>query len=103
VPRLIEAIQRNDAKTISQLADEHGVQLFNIGDARDILGRLSESQHRFALERCPVQDRPKLKVTKMIPDPTKPRYVSGEFAQLSLGQQQSVLLALLLSSDSSAP
>jgi DNA repair ATPase RecN len=103
VPRLRDAIQRNDAKTISELADDHGAKPFSIGDAREILARLAEPQNRFALERCPVQDRPKLTVTKSIPSSGKPQYVSRDFARLSLGQQQSVLLALMLSSDSSAP
>jgi energy-coupling factor transporter ATP-binding protein EcfA2 len=103
VPRLLDAIQRDDAKAISELADDHGSKPFSIGDAREIVTRLGESQHRFALERCPVQDRPKLTVTKSIQLSGKTQYVARDFARLSLGQQQSVLLALMLSSDSSAP
>jgi ABC-type Mn2+/Zn2+ transport system ATPase subunit len=47
-----------------------------------------------------VDDRPKITVTKKL-SPTK--YISRDFSKLSLGQQQSVLLALLLASDSHAP
>jgi ABC-type Mn2+/Zn2+ transport system ATPase subunit len=103
VPRLLHAVQQDDAKAISELADDHGAQPFSIGDAREILTRLGEPQNRFALERCPVQDRPKLTVTKKMQLSGKTQYVARDFARLSLGQQQSVLLALLLSSDSSAP
>ncbi len=103
VPRLLEMIQRNDATTVSELADEHGVRPFSLADARDILARLAEPANRFALERCAIDDRPKLTVTKAIAGTGKPQYVTRDFARLSLGQQQSVLLALMLSSDSSAP
>lgn len=103
VPKLLDAIQTNDAKTISELTDEHGARPFSIGDAREIVTRLAEPQNRFALERSPVQDRPKLTVTKKISIDGKTRHVSRDFSRLSLGQQQSVLLALMLSSESSAP
>jgi DNA repair ATPase RecN len=103
VPRLLGVIQRDDAKAISELVDDGGSRPFSIGDAREIVTRLGEPQHRFALERCPVQDRPKLTVTKKIQLSGKTNYVTRDFARLSLGQQQSVLLALMLSSDSSAP
>src|SRR5713101_4528016 len=42
-------------------------------------------------------------VTKTVPGPSKPQHLTRNFARLSLGQQQSVLLALMLSSDSGAP
>jgi ABC-type Mn2+/Zn2+ transport system ATPase subunit len=57
-----------------------------------------------ALERINIEDLPKLTVTRMIRvlgQPPKPRI--RDFSQLSLGQQQSVLLALMLSSDRNQP
>jgi ABC-type Mn2+/Zn2+ transport system ATPase subunit len=42
-------------------------------------------------------------VTKKVTENGKTRYISKDFARLSLGQQQSVLLALMLSSDSRYP
>jgi len=51
-----------------------------------------------------VHDLPRLTVTKAIAEPNgKTRYVGRDFSKLSLGQQQSVLLALMLSSDSNLP
>ncbi len=53
-----------------------------------------------ALERCTVEDLPKLTITKNTStDPEKPNYVSRDFSRLSLGQQQSILLTLMLCSD----
>jgi ABC-type Mn2+/Zn2+ transport system ATPase subunit len=45
----------------------------------------------------------KISVTKRIVEGGKERFVSRDFSKLSMGQQQSVLLALMLSSDSKAP
>lgn len=61
--------------------------------------RLSEPKVKFALERCEVHDLPRLQVTKEVDG----RYITRDFARLSLGQQQSILLALVLSSDGSEP
>lgn len=104
IPRLLEIIQKKDAKKLSETADPDGDRLFSLADAREIVDRLAEDQYRFALERCPVDDVPKITVTKEIRETgQKPRYLSKDFARLSLGQQQSVLLSLMLASSSSAP
>ena len=55
------------------------------------------------MQRCEVDDRPKITVTKKIELAGKAQFASRDFAKLSLGQQQSVLLALMLSSESDAP
>lgn len=59
---------------------------------------------RFRLERAEVFDRPLLTVTKLITDENgKRRPRIREFRQLSLGQQQSVLLAIMLSAENNIP
>jgi len=51
-----------------------------------------------------VHERPRLSVTKRVETPGgQPVYVPRDFKRLSLGQQQSVLLALMLTSESRAP
>jgi ABC-type Mn2+/Zn2+ transport system ATPase subunit len=56
------------------------------------------------LQTVPVVDRPKLTVTRPHNDGTGNKtFLRREFSQLSLGRQQSVLLALMLSSDSVNP
>lgn len=64
---------------------------------------MSEPSNTFALERCVVLDLPRITVTKTILHAGERRLARRDFARLSLGQQQSVLLALMLSSDSSDP
>lgn len=81
-----------------------GVQVFDQPEAKAILERLSEPTVRFALERAKLHDLPRVLVTREVTDASgQKRFVVREFSKLSLGQQQSVLLALILSSDSNRP
>jgi len=104
VPKLLEAIRRNDAKPIQAIRDEQNQPVFAPAEARAILERLSEQPTRMALEACEISDLPRITVTKTVVDDlgTERRLTRG-FANLSLGQQQSVLLSLMLSADSTAP
>ena len=101
IPKLLEAIEQNNAAAITALKDPGGATVFTKQDAQQIIDRLREAPVRFALERVAIDDLPKLTVTKMVGQPPKP--VSRDFSRLSLGQQQSVLLALVLSSKSNQP
>ena len=104
VPGLLNAIDKRDATSIMSVTTDEGARIFDKSEADRIVERLSEPAIRFALERCEVHDLPRLTVTKTVSGPNgEPHYVSRDFAKLSLGQQQSVLLALMLSSKSNAP
>jgi DNA repair ATPase RecN len=104
LPGLLTAIDKRDAKAIMSVATAEGAKVFDKAEADRILEALSDPPLRFALERCEVHDLPRLTVTKAVPSQTsQPQYVKRDFARLSLGQQQSVLLALMLSSRSKAP
>lgn len=104
VPVLTAAIDRNDPASIRAVTLPDGVKPFNATDAALILERLAAPHVRYALERCHIDDLPRLNVTKSVPDDAGGiRYVTRDFSKLSLGQQQSVLLALMLSADSNDP
>ncbi|WP_159006261.1 TrlF family AAA-like ATPase [Bradyrhizobium sp. S69] len=104
VPRLLEAIQKSSTKPITDIKTDEGVQVFDQAEAKGIIEKLSEPAVRFALERVKVFDLPRLSVTREVSDAGgKKRFVVRDFSKLSLGQQQSVLLALILSSDSNRP
>jgi len=80
------------------------VDVFKRDEAQTIVDRLADPPVRFALERATLHDLPRLRVSRAVPDGKGgKRYIIREFAKLSLGQQQSVLLALMLSSDSERP
>ena len=104
VPALLETLQRNNTLAITQLQAADGSRPFSLSDARELIERLKRPAERFRLERCQVEDLPQITVTKNVSKQgERARYVSRDFSRLSLGQQQSVLLALMLSSKSSAP
>jgi hypothetical protein len=104
VRRLLTAITKNDIKALTGLKDIFDKPFFSTADASTVLQRLGESAVRYQLERCQIVDRPRLTVTRLVPGPGKTKTpLTREFNQLSLGQQQSVLLALMLSTTSNAP
>ncbi len=102
--RLLAAVAAKDSSALEQLSDADGSRVFSTADATDIIGKLGEWQARCALERIAFEDRPEIKVTRTIekPDGTK-AYQVRDFAKLSLGQQQAILLTVLLFSKSRAP
>mgnify|MGYP001309591311 CR=1 FL=1 len=102
VPRLLTALDKKDKAAFAAVAAD-GVKIFDSQDIQLMLERLNVPHVRYALERCEVHDLPKLIVTKKIEDGSKPRYVPRDFGKLSLGQQQSVLLALMLCSSGNHP
>lgn len=104
VPKLIEVIRTKSLATLQALRTEDGVQVFARQEASEIIARMSETANLNRLETVKVLDRPKLTVTRMSStDDGATNRTTREFSQLSLGQQQSVLLALMLSSDSRQP
>ncbi|MFZ6687651.1 TrlF family AAA-like ATPase [Undibacterium sp. SXout11W] len=104
VPALLEAINKNDINPITTLKTREGIEIFNAIEAQEIIKRLGAQPVKYMLERVALHDRPRLLVTKRVinSDGTE-RHVSRDFAKLSLGQQQSVLLALMLAADSDRP
>jgi ABC-type ATPase involved in cell division len=103
LPKLLIAISKNDPSPISKIASLDGSNPFSVSDAREIIRVLANDIVRFRLERCLFEDKPRITVTKKIVEGGKARFISKDFSRLSLGQQQSVLLALMLSSDSRYP
>lgn len=104
VPKLIAAIQCDTPNVITELRSDKDVAFFNAGEAATLIERFSDPATLARLENVQIHDRPYLTVTREVINPggTK-NYKTREFAQLSLGQQQSVLLALMLSSENPNP
>lgn len=104
IPVLLETIQRRHLAPILALKTPEGVGVFKRDEAQTIVQRLAEPSVRFALERATLHDLPRLQVSRAISDDRgSTRHIVRDFAKLSLGQQQSVLLALILSSNSDRP
>ncbi|MHA7685552.1 TrlF family AAA-like ATPase [Cupriavidus sp. PET2-C1] len=104
MPRLLECIRAKDIDRIVELKNEDDAPIFGKSEAEQLLERLSEAETLFNLETVAVHDRPRLNVTKRFDAADgRPKFVPRDFKRLSLGQQQSVLLALMLTSESNAP
>jgi DNA repair ATPase RecN len=104
VPMLLAAIETYDPGPIAALVTPDGTRPFDKHDALLIIERLGQPSVKSALASCEIHDLPRLFVTKTIQDPSgKVRHIPREFAKLSLGQQQSVLLALTLCSNEDRP
>ena len=104
VPVLLDAVYRRDTAPLLALATREGVKVFKADEAQSIIERLGDASVRFALERVVVHDLPRLQVRREMPDGRGgSRHLVRDFSKLSLGQQQSVLLALMLSSTTDRP
>lgn len=101
---LLAAVNAKNASVLEKLNDADGNRVFSKADAADIIAKLSEWQAKCALERIAFEDRPEIKVTQVVEnsDGTK-GYRVRDFAKLSLGQQQAILLTVLLFSKSRVP
>lgn len=104
IPELIEVIRTKNITRLQTVKDLKGVYVFSKTDASLIVERLNNMSVFFALERCPFEDRPEITVTRMIKmeDGTEIP-LKKDFSKLSLGQQQSILLSILLFSKSNKP
>ena len=104
LPGLVAALDAKDTASIVAVKGREGVAVFNTAEAQRVIECLSATEVRFAIERADVYDIPKLTVTgKTVSADGTSRPLIREFNKLSLGQQQSVLLALMLSSKSNSP
>ncbi len=104
VPVLLDCVQRKNTKPILDLRTPEGVAIFKPDEAQSMIERLAEASVKYALERVAIHDLPRLQVRRQMPDGNGGvRYLMRDFSKLSLGQQQSVLLALMLSSTTDRP
>lgn len=105
LPLLLECVRRRDVKPIIALRNEDSsLPIFARNEAELLMERIADPDLLTQLEAIAVHDRPRLSVTKRMDGADgQPRFVPRDFKRLSLGQQQSVLLALMLTSDSRAP
>ncbi len=101
---LADAVRMNKYSVLEGIKDKAGQAVFNRADATRIFAILNEWKNLTALERCAFEDRPEIKVMKPSIQPDgRTRFPVKDFAKLSLGQQQAILLSIMLFSKSSAP
>ena len=100
----MDCVKRRDFNPITALRTPQGGAVFQRSEIDVLLERLSDFDLLAQLETAAVHDAPRLSVTKRVTaQDGSVKFIPREFKRLSLGQQQSVLLALMLSSESKAP
>ena len=78
--------------------------MFSKTDADQIIENISKPNVLYQIERCQYDDVPVITLTrKSTGTDGKETYVQKDFSRLSLGQQQSILLSILLFSNRNCP
>lgn len=102
--RLSRAVERNQYNILTDIKDKEGNSYISVDEAKRILFKLKERNNYYHLENIDFEDRPTITVTKTIKDESgNSKHISKSLSKLSLGQQQSILLAILLQSKSKNP
>lgn len=102
--QLLDAIERGNSAPFEAIVDPKGNRVFSAGDARDVIVKLKEDRLIAAIQRCAFEDLPEIIVARTVSRPEGGVIaIVRQFSQLSLGQQQSILLSILLFSKSRAP
>lgn len=98
-----ERVKKKDISILKEYKDAEGRRVFADDEIAAILERSINNNAYEDFETLKFEDKPKLLVTKVIKDAGETRSITRSIAQLSLGQQQSILLAILIQSESSVP
>lgn len=101
---LLKSITTQDVRLIATVQDDDGAKVFSTSEAISVLEKISVQEIVFKIEQCLYEDLPELLITKEIKSGDGPsRYIQRNFSKLSMGQQQSILLSILLYSKQNYP
>lgn len=101
---LVQAVMKNDRTKLQSLDDSNGNQLLTNPEITTMIQRMKEEYRYEDFESIDFDDLPSITVTKIFKDEDgKTVRNSKSISQLSLGQQQSVLLGILMLSNSKKP
>lgn len=102
VYNFVQAIKKKDISTLKKIRYK-GDQILRDDEILNIFETLNEDCKYEDIECVNYDDLPQINVTKMVEEGGIRKTVVRRISQLSLGQQQSVLLGILLLSDSEKP
>ena len=98
----VKAVKTRDAASLIKITN-NGNRLLGDEDIQRIFDTLNENCQYEELECVSYDDLPDISVAKQFNDAGEQKTIVRKISQLSLGQQQSVLLGILLLSDSDKP
>jgi ABC-type lipoprotein export system ATPase subunit/histidinol phosphatase-like PHP family hydrolase len=96
-------IKRGKRVFLEEMLDEDNKRIFSDEEIDQIIERVQENYAYEDLETLQYEDRPNILVTKVIKIDGQRKSVSKSISKLSLGQQQSILLAILIQSKNNIP
>ena len=101
---LAQAAMRKDFSFMDSIFDTDGNPIFSDQDKSNFLQKCTENYSYEDFESEKLDDLPTITVAKKIKDELgADKYITRTMYQLSMGQQQSILLAILLQSNSKRP
>ncbi|UXE67143.1 MAG: PHP domain-containing protein [Chryseotalea sp. WA131a] len=99
----LDSIKKKNS-TLLQAIKSDGSFVFSKSDADQIISVLSSPSILSQIERCSFEDVSTITLTRKYTDKDgKDAYIKKDFSKLSLGQQQSILLSILLFSNRNCP
>jgi len=99
----VSEVKRRRKAAFQALLDEDGKRIFSDEEIDRIIDRVREDYSYEDIEALTYEDRPHILVTKVVEVDGKKKNISKSISKLSLGQQQSILLAILIQSKNNIP
>lgn len=100
----IEICQKNDIDKLANIKDEDGNLIFTNLECQNIMTKINDDFNFEDFEGIRFDDLPEVTITRSYKEDNGTiSYLSKPLSKLSLGQQQSVLLGILMLSDSNKP
>lgn len=96
-------VKRRRKSTFSNILDENGRRVFSDEDIVQIFEQIGDNNSYEDFQALTYDDRPHILVTKVVEVDGQKRNISKSISKLSLGQQQSILLAILIQSKNNIP
>ena len=97
-------VRRGDLSVLKSMAGDGDVKVFSDNDIASILERAKDGRAYEDFEALAFEDRPKIHVTKFFEgEGGVKKHATRPISKLSLRQQQSILLAILIQSNSDKP
>lgn len=96
-------VKRRRKETFSNIHDENGDRVFSDEDITRIFEQVGENNTYEDFQALTYEDRPQILVTKVVDVGGNKKNISKSISKLSLGQQQSILLAILIQSKNNIP
>lgn len=96
-------VKRRRKSTFASIQDENGDRVFSDEDITRIFDQVGENNAYEDFQSLTYEDRPHILVTKVVDVGGQKKNISKSISKLSLGQQQSILLAILIQSKNNIP